>query len=210
MGISPLRVDAFLCTCSRDEMRFGLALATLARLAMSPMLNLKVIRTPMARLDPDDAYTVDCSDLEFRVKRRQTAEELAATPIYLVADDDILPFDNDWAEKGLDVMERNSIYKSVMYKPIGINYANHAYGGNDEIEEYDEVGGLWFMRKGTVTEWPTEYTPEMGWSAYWETKIIHGQGGKTGIFKNLRCNHLGLGFSTLFWNENGYGPIPIP
>ena len=201
-------IDAFLCTCSNDQLRYGLAVATLARLKMSNAINLTVIRTSKALLDDNNCYTIDCPDLEFRVKRRQIAESLSTTPIYLIADDDILPFDKDFIEKGLEVMKRNPEYMAVMYRPIGLNL--YTYGGNDEIEEYDEVGGLWLVRKGVVTTWPDIYTYEMGWNANWETKIIHSKGYKTGIFKKLGCNHLGLGFSTLFWNENGYGPIPIP
>ncbi len=189
-----------------------MAIATLARLQMSPALNLQVVRTHTAHFNPANAYahTVECSPLEFSVRRRQIAEEHATTPIYLVADDDILPFDNDWVEQGLAVMERNPDYLAAMYRPIGVDFSKHTWGGNEEIEEYSESSGLWFMRRGAVAEWPTAYTEDVKWNANWESKIIRKQGGKVGIFKRLGCNHLGLGFSTLFWNANGYGPVPIP
>src|SRR5579859_3556396 len=154
-------IDAFITTCASDVMRYGMALTTLDRLRMSSAINLRMIRTNGAMLRDARCLTVHCSDLEFRVKRRQLAEELATTPIYLIADDDIIPFDSDFVERGLAVMERNPEYVSAMYRPIGVDFSKHAYGGNDEIEEYTEGGGLWLMRKGVVTEWPTEYTPEM-------------------------------------------------
>ena len=184
-------IDAFMCTCARDRLRQGLAQATEERLKQCAGLSLRLVRPPY-------------SDLDFRIRRRQVCEELSRTPVYLVADDDVLPFDDEFALKGLEIMERNPSFGMVMLRPKWVEVNDVAWGENPDIAERgSEVGGLYLIRKGLVTSWPEIVKPEDGWNN-WERDKLSEQGLKVGMFRNLWYLHTGVGFSTLWHNDNSY------
>ncbi len=194
-------IDCFLCTCATDPLRIALAQATLARLKMQPELAVKIVRPigPDIRAD----YAIDCTPLEFRLLRRKVAEEAATTPIYLITDDDVLPYDMDFVNKALRILSANPEFKFGTLRPHKID---HPFpDGSSEIAEcdLDAIGGCNFIYKGIINEWPTVISELDKWTNY-EPRYLRARGYKAGAFRNLWLNHIGAGFSLNNENEGGF------
>lgn len=190
-------IDAFLCSAARDELRRAMFHLTRTRLSLEGDIRLHTIECPGGQ------------ELLFRVKRRQMAEELATTPYYLVSDDDVLPHDFGFVSRGAAILRRHPDYAMILYRCANVDLGESPEG-TEEVEHrpkgVPEGSGLYLMRRGIVTEWPEQVTEADGWTHY-EPKIIESKGYKVGMFRKLQFTHVGIGFSTLWYNANGYGPI---
>jgi len=194
------KTDCFLCSCSQDTFRFALATATLLRLAADDALNLTVIRTPFAALNPADSThvkTLNTNSAAFQFLRRSEAEATATTDPYIIADDDCLPLQDDFCERGLEIMGRHAEFAILGLRPITSTLhawtpENYVPYVDDEVEEHVSVGGVCFVRQGIkmpISD-SNRYDRIMADS-------IRESGKRVGFFKHLTLNHLGHNFSTL-------------
>src|SRR3990172_208374 len=194
------KTDCFLCSCAQDTFRFALATATLLRLAADDALNLTIIRTPFAALNPADqsqVVTVNTNSAAFQYSRRLQADIFAKSDPYIIADDDCLPLQDDFCERGLEIMGRHAEFAILGLRPITSTLhpwtpENYVPYVDDEVEEHVSVGNIYFIRqnlKVPISD-SNRYDRIMADS-------IRESGKRVGLFKHLTLNHLGHNFSTL-------------
>lgn len=118
----------------------------------------------------------------------QQAELLSESNPYIICNDDSLIYGQDFVSKGLSLMER--------YPDFGIISAmhvnGHGYNTENEVTEVHAVGGLVFLRKGLVTEFPP--LPDSQWDGDRHRQIIN-KGYKSGYARDLKYLHIGEHFS---------------
>ena len=137
----------------------------------------------------------------FQLKRRQDSEKYSHGDIYSCADDDCFPQSEPFVEKAVEIMEKHQQFGILSLWPSNciINHWSPGDGyevfEDDEVMEHVSVGGIRFCRKGIVKEWP----PQTGKGYDREhCEAIRAAGYKVGYFKNLKMNHLGEGYSTVW------------
>jgi hypothetical protein len=140
---------------------------------------------------------VGCSNFDFQKVRRQYAEAHAKESIYVVADDDCLPLFH--VEQCAEVMRGYPQFAILSLFPQNCNIqpwtpdpeVYDAYSGED-VMEHVSVGGIRFMRKGYMTEWPS--LPESGAYDFVQCEYLRQRKQmRSGYFRNFQCLHLGEG-----------------
>ena len=129
--------------------------------------------------------------------RREQARVSARTDPYILADDDCLPLQDYFCERGLDIMVKYPDFSILGLRPITSTLNKWTPEGytpfeNEEVEEHVSVGGIVFMRRNIDIPSGNEQRFD-GVLA----EAIRKQGKRVGFFKNLRLNHLGHTYSTL-------------
>lgn len=191
-------VDVFIRVFPSSELRLGFAIATIARWRMQKDIKLHVIVCvnqpmyhklenvfPLLPLVGEVNHPGD----PFATSSLHYAEMYAKSPIYVICNDDNLPYGQDFVAKGIDIMNRYSDYGVIS----GVVVNGHEQFNSDrEVTEIHAVGGLVFLRKGLVTEFPP--LEDCFWDGERHKQVI-GKGFKSGYAKDLPYLHMGAHFS---------------
>ena len=181
--------DVFIRVFSSSELRLGFAIATVARWKMQKDCRVTAIQWPKG-LD----YNFRCNqtrplDEPFAAYSLKFAEALAQSDPYIICNDDNLPYGQDFVSKGLDIMARHPEYGCIS----GVVTNGHEpYDTENEVHEIHAVGGLVFLRKGLVTEFPPLE------DAFWDGerhRQVTVKGFKSGYSHRLPYLHMGAHFS---------------
>jgi hypothetical protein len=160
------------------------------------------IRHFMARVCHERWRIEDCNFMfavpgnprDFHSTGKKECEQAASTEIYVVADNDCLILGKDWVNRGRALVDRHPEYG--LLAAANICEGEFASGTNwqteDEVVERTMVGGIVFVRKGILTDFPMCEPMEVDRVICDE---IRSKGYKTGIMPQLRFNHLGAGYS---------------
>lgn len=184
--------DVFIRVFSSSELRLGFAIATVARWKMQKDCRV-IILVWEGGVDAfrwKGAYLFGNKEIPFASGSLSFAEH-DATPgdPYIICNDDNLPYGQDFVEKGLDIMARHPEYGVIS----GVVTNGHEpYDTENEVHEIHAVGGLVFLRKGLVTEFPPLE------DAFWDGerhKQVIAKGFKSGYSHRLPYLHMGAHFS---------------
>lgn len=147
-----------------------------------------------------------CGKLAFQRERRVYAEKNATTDFYILADDDCLILQP--MPKSLTIDVRVGV-QSMMPSNANINEWSEAVHGIPNFMDHESCGGVRIIRKGAISEGAPEEAdnsfppPIPGYAGYdlVHSNVMRAAGYRVGYFKNLKMNHLGEGFSTV-WRKN--------
>ena len=188
-------IDVFLCTCAADELRSGLFMAVRAR--WRGMKGVKV-----HTIQP---FLLACSHKEFQGQRRPWIEHQAESPIYIMAEDDVMPWGPDFVERGVAVLNRHPEF--AVLSPLLLPFPEKpTMWEDDECYEGITSGGINFTRKGVMADMQVpenelfDESSQAGW--------LKRHGWKTGWMKKVRALHLGAGHSTI-WPDSYTGVTQI-
>lgn len=183
--------DVFVRVFSSSELRLGFAIAAVARWKMQKDVNVTVLQWA-------DGITYDFGDCQlwqpvgsgiFATDSLACAEQLAKSDTYIIANDDALIYGQDFVENGLKVMENHPDFGVV--SGAVVNGDQFQFDG-PEVTEIHAVGGLVFLRKGLVTEFPPLE------DAYWDLerhRQVVAKGFRSGYTRKCPYLHMGANFS---------------
>lgn len=185
-------IDVFFCTASPDPIRVAMAATCVERWAEEPGVDI-------AGLSPGRCR---CSAREFQRTRRVWAEQMARSPIYVIADDDSLLPKEPIVAHMLRLMEQYPQFAMLSVLPSNAHIERwtekpDAYW-DAEIMEHVSVGQVRFCRKGIVKDWPP-----MGAGPGYDlihAEAIRRSGFRVGYARNIMATHLGEGHSTIWGN----------
>jgi hypothetical protein len=186
-------VDVFVRIFSSSELRLGFAIATVARWKLQK--DCRVI--PISWHGGLEAFRwinsgygwVVNSVAPFAAYSLQEAERMTESDPYIICNDDNLPYGQDFVTKGLDIMARYPDYGVIS----GVVTNGHEpYDTENEVHEIHAVGGLVFLRKGLVTEFPP--LEDCFWDGERHRQVI-AKGFKSGYSHRLPYLHMGAHFS---------------
>lgn len=184
---------------SSNELRLGFAIAAVARWKMQEDVRVTVLQWDRGKLhvfDCDRHRWIANTPIPFATESLRLAEELAGSDPYIIANDDTLIYGQDFVENGLRVMENNPDYGVI--SAAAVNSDQYKFDGPD-IFEIHAVGGLVFLRKGLVTEFPPLE------DAYWDCerdRQVKAKGFRSGYTKHCPYLNMGAKFSVAnpaFW-----------
>jgi len=196
-------VDVFIRVFSSSELRLGWAIATVARWKMTDA------RVTVLRWRDGLEYDFGCdtkhfsNQPEFATQSLQAAEQSAQSDPYIICNDDNLIYGKGkFVETGLDIMERNPGYGCV--SGVVTNGDQYKMDG-PEITEIHAVGGLVFLRRNLVTEFPD--LEDKFWDIERHRQVV-AKGSKSGYARELPYLHMGAGFSIAapVWFTQDYVP----
>jgi hypothetical protein len=148
---------------------------------------------------------------EFQLKRRIEAEERSKTHIYVLADDDcLLDGMNPIVLKACEIMDRHPQFAILSLWPVNsklnnwrpsiTELENNCVDGSvyedEEVLEHVSVGGIRFMRKGAMKEWPP-MKPGVPYYDSIQCQYLRNNGFRSGYFRDIRMNHLGRNYSSI-------------
>ena len=200
-------IDLFISTCAEEPVRAGMARATIARWLREPdvRVHLLVFGDPRDAIRGYEHLVIYRGELKTpgpydasERERRYLAEEMAKSPIYILADDDILPLEKECATWGSQSLEKHPQFGKVCLFTIPDNPVKTEGGfGDRHLFEVHGCGGVRFIRKGIVQRWaPIATAGSMeGYDAP-HCREFHRCGFKVGYFTYLRGLHMGYGHTT--------------
>lgn len=185
--------DVFIRIYSSSEMRLGFAIATVARWEMQKDCRVVPLiwegGREHVRWNGRPVLPYPDSQAPFATESLEWAEHLSVSDPYIICNDDNLPYGQDFVEKGLDIMARHPEYGVIS----GVVTNGHEpYDTENEVHEIHAVGGLVFLRKGLVTEFPPLE------DCYWDLerhRQVKEKGFKSGYSHRLPYLHMGAHFS---------------
>lgn len=184
--------DVFVRVFSSNELRLGMAIASVARWKMQ-----KDVRVTVLQWDggiPHD-FRASCNmkcDNErspFATSSLEYAENFSRSDPYIIANDDTLIYGQDFVENGLKIMEKYPEFGCVSG---AVTNGDQFSLNGPEITEIHAVGGLVFLRKGLVTEFPPLE------DCYWDIerhRQVVAKGFKSGYTRMCPYLHMGANFS---------------
>lgn len=183
----------FIRVFSSNELRLGLAIATVARWKMQRDVRVHVldccdIQCPEFGY-PFDGKTLSNRPIPFATQSLRHAEEHAQSDPYIISNDDCLIYGQDFVQNGLRVMRENPDYGCV--SGAVTNGDQYQLSGPD-IHEIHAVGGLVFLRRGIVREFPPLE------DCYWDLerhRQVAAAGYRSGYTKHCPYLHMGAKFS---------------
>lgn len=126
----------------------------------------------------------------FNMDGKRIAEESATTDIYIIADDDCLILGADFVSRGTSILRGHPEFGLLTAISVIENHSDFVH--TEDAVERHSVGGVAFVRRGILTEFPAcpvEHTDETICAEFTR------KGFKTGIMPSVRMNHLGYGYS---------------
>jgi hypothetical protein len=126
------------------------------------------------------------------IKAKKYAEEKSITNIYISADDDCLIIGKDFVSAGLAIMEANPEYGILGATSISDGHFQTTVSGGMLVIPMHAVGGVVFVRKGILKEFPDCDADKVDDTICQE---INRAGYKTGLMPGVKFNHLGAGYS---------------
>lgn len=128
-------------------------------------------------------------DKPFAAYSLEIAEKCAKSDPYIIANDDTLIYGQDFVENGLKIMEKYPDFGCISG---AVTNGDQFQLDGPEITEIHAVGGLVFLRKGLVTEFPPLE------DAYWDIerdRQVKAKGFRTGYTRMCPYLHMGANFS---------------
>jgi hypothetical protein len=182
--------DVFIRVFSSSELRLGFAIATVARWKLQKDCRIiPIVCEAGMELDRWPGSIVIYNEPPFATSSLRIAEGVAKSDPYIICNDDNLPYGQDFVEKGLDIMARYSEYGVIS----GVVTNGHEpYDTETEVHEIHAVGGLVFLRKGLVTEFPP--LEDRFWDGERHKQVL-AKGFKSGYSHRLPYLHMGAHFS---------------
>jgi len=133
--------------------------------------------------------SVNTPEFPFSTFSLQEAEKISVSDPYIIANDDALIYGQDFVENGLRIMEKHPDFGVVSG---AVTNGDQFQLDGPEITEIHAVGGLVFLRKGLVTEFPP--LEDCYWDVERHRQII-AKGFKSGYTKMCPYLHMGAQFS---------------
>jgi hypothetical protein len=140
----------------------------------------------------------------YHIQSKWFAARNAKSDVYVVIDDDHLPLRWDWLQQGASVLESHPEFALVASWSVnGEVFPEHVMRAvpdayqDDEVFETCGLGTPYFARRGQI---PPEAFLIPGTTAHTYDPAMSDMArayGKLGFLKNVRHNHLGIGFSTV-------------
>ena len=192
-------IDVFLCSCAADGDWIRRGLLTAVQQRWSDMPNVK--------LWPYYHWQILSSKslMQYQGMRRTMVESQATSPIYIMAEDDVMPWGPDFVERGVAVLNRHPEF--AVLSPLLFPFPEKpTMWEDDECYEGITSGGINFTRKGVMADMQVpenelfDESSQAGW--------LKRHGWKTGWMKKVRALHLGAGHSTI-WPEPYTGVTQI-
>ncbi len=184
--------DVFVCSCAADDIRKGLRDAVYARWVLEPDTNVMLL-TPKI---------VGCTNPQFQGMRRPWIEQRAQSDIYVMAEDDCMPWGTKFVEKGVDVLRRHLEF--AVLSPLLLPYPE-VPSMIEWPECYEGItsGGINFTRKGILKDMivPTDSVFDEGGQA----GFLKRAGWRTGWMKDVKQLHLGATLSTIWPDDYATG-----
>ena len=129
-------------------------------------------------------------------QRRIEADERSVSDLYIVADDDCLPIGLDFIPCVLHLAREFPAY-GIFSPEMVREKRSRTTTGTSQVFRWRGVGGLRICRKGIIKDWPDQtrkgYDDE-------HCEAIHELGLDCGIMRHVYFNHLGEGWSKLWYN----------
>lgn len=180
-------MDLFFCHVRDNGLRDAMAIVCQARWEKESL-------NRAAYLTPQD---LKCSAAKFQLVRRATADVMAKTDFYILADSDCLPQAAPFVEEAERLLETYDAFAMLSLMPSNctINpwtpetYTAHL---DARVMEHHSVGGIRICRKGVVEKWPS--IEDKTYDAQ-HCEEIRKLGFRVGYFRNITMNHLGEGYS---------------
>lgn len=147
--------------------------------------------------DPITAHSLpNYPEKPFATASLELAEQLAESDPYIISNDDVLIYGLDFVQNGLRMMETHPDFGIIS----GVVTNGHEqYSSEEDVHEIHAVGGLVFLRKGLMKQWPPLE------DGYWDVerhRQIVAAGYKSGYTKHCPYLHMGAKFSIAspaFW-----------
>lgn len=177
---------------SSSELRFGFAIAAVARWKMQKDCRVIVLGWWDGLAHDFKCPTLGLANFPadpFAAGSLREAEHRAQSDPYIICNDDNLPYGQDFVSKGLDIMARHPEYGVISGV---VSNGHEPYDTENEVHEIHAVGGLVFLRKGLVTEFPPLE------DAHWDLerhRQVTAKGFKSGYSHRLPYLHMGAHFS---------------
>lgn len=181
-------LEVFFCTCPNGSERDAIADSCLA---IWNVMDVEVfLMTPEA---------LNCSAYEFQSKRRIMADRYSKRDVYIVADDDCIPYD---IEKAVHALRSHAEFAILSLWPSNAEINRWTPEDYEVVEDLDvmehfSVGGIRVCRKGAMMKgWP----PQMGKG--YDTdhcEALRACGWRVGYSQHSRMFHAGEGKSTLWY-----------
>jgi len=189
------KTDVFIRVFSSSELRLGFAIATVARWRMQKDCKVTMLECMDAEFWGETPWHSEVrltnSPIPFATQSLQYAEEHANSDIYVICNDDNLPYGQDFVSKGLSIMDQYPDYGVI--SGVVVNGEGSEFEMNGpEVKEIHAVGGLVFLRKGLVTEFPP--LEDCFWDGERHKQVVE-KGFKSGYSRNLPYLHMGAHFS---------------
>lgn len=191
------KVDVFVRVFSSNELRLGFAIASVARWKMQK--DVRIVPLVWSRgvmLPPmPEGREIICHALPnypekpFATASLEMAEQLAESDPYIIANDDTLIYGQDFVQNGLKIMEKYPYFGCVSG---AVTNGDQFQLDGPDITEIHAVGGLVFLRKGLVTEFPPLE------DAYWDIerhRQVVAKGFRSGYTRMCPYLHMGANFS---------------
>jgi hypothetical protein len=186
-------IELFFCTVEevgKHTVRSRMADLSLERWKKETSVRIEIL-TP-SRLK--------CTALEFQSRRRIWADSVADGPFYIVADDDCLLGGPSTVDDAIGTMIRYPEFRILSLLPQNATINPWTPEGyvpfvDDDVMEHVSVGQVRFCRKGILKEWP--WQSGMGYDTA-QCAAIRREGKRVGYFRNIKANHLGEGYSTVW------------
>ena len=184
--------DVFVRVFSSNELRLGFAIASVARWKMQKDVNVTVLKCGNElshEFLANDVTLWNSTGLPFATASLQWAERYAKSGIYIIANDDTLIYGQDFVENGLKIMEK---YPDLGCVSGAVTNGDQFQLDGPEITEIHAVGGLVFLRKGLVTEFPP--LEDCFWDGERHKQVVE-KGFRSGYTKMCPYLHMGANFS---------------
>lgn len=192
-------INLFFCSVGMDPFR----------LAMRNLCWMRWRREEKVSYRHISPLSLDIPESSFQRERRVHADLHSMGSTFILADDDCLPLSLAFVERAVDILERHpefailSLWPSncvinrwTSKKPLSQIYtlAGDVYE-DEEVMEHVSVGGIRFCRKGSLQEYP----PMLNKGYDMEHCIALREAGyRVGLFKQIKMNHIGEGYSTVW------------
>ena len=192
-----MTIDVFVRVFSSNELRLGFAIASVARWKMQKDVRVTVLRCTSSGIKEMLNYGFGCetvllaNDLHnpFSAKSLRQAESRAQSDPYIISNDDTLIYGQDFVQNGLNIMEKYPDFGCVSG---AVTNGDQFTLDGPELTEIHAVGGLVFLRKGLVTEFPPLE------DAYWDIerhRQVVAKGFRSGYTRVCPYLHMGANFS---------------
>ena len=185
-------IECFWCSSPNSEER-----REIARHTFEVWQGLEVDLIP---LTPE---FLNVNHFSFQKARRQYAEANALGKFYILVDDDCLPSENnDTIQFILEDLETHPQFGIISAWPIESTMGRWTPEGYEIFEdahviEHHDVGGLRFVRKGCMKDWPEQ--TRLGYD-YEHCEALRAEKWLVGHSKHGKYLHFGEGQSDL-WNQ---------
>jgi hypothetical protein len=144
-----------------------------------------------------------CTREQFPIRARQAVFTEEGSDIFILTDDDMLPFTAEQVKAGIEEIEKRTEFAILSAWPdphtmISIGLPGREAVNDDEVMETYSCGGMRFCRKVPGLVAPESYVK--GYDGVFCRHLWSEHGMRVGYLKNTRAFHLGAHCTTL-WKD---------